>query len=339
MRPLERGFAPTRRTVDSVPTPIILDCDPGHDDAMAILLAAADPAIELRAITTVAGNQTLEKITLNARRVCTLAGITDVPVAAGCDRPLEAEPIVAGHVHGESGLDGTVFDEPTVPLSEDHAVGLMHRLLAESPEPLTIVAVGPLTNVATLFRRHPEDRARVREIVIMGGSTGRGNYTPAAEFNIFADPEAAAEVVGSGVPLRLHGLNVTHQAQATPEVIARIRGIDSRLARVCVELLTFFSGRYRELWGFDGPPLHDPVAVASVIDPDVVSYVHAPLAVELRGEHTRGATVVDLDSRTVREPNASVAVRLDQDRFWDLMIGAIEKLGRPLPSEEEGIHR
>lgn len=310
-----------------MPFPIILDCDPGHDDAMAMLLAHADPAIDLRAITTVAGNQTLERVTLNARRMCTVADIREVPLAAGCDRPLSGEPVLAGHVHGESGLEGPEFGEPTVDIREEHAVALMHRVLVEHPEPVTLVAIGPLTNVATLLRQHPRDRSHIREIVVMGGSTERGNYTPAAEFNIYADPEAAAEVVGSGVPLRLHGLNVTHQAQATPDVIARIEAVGSPLAGICVQLLTFYSARYRALWGFDGPPLHDPVAVASVIDPQVVSYVNAPLAVELAGEHTRGATVIDLDGSTGRTAGADVALRLDRDRFWGLMVGAIDKLG------------
>lgn len=309
-----------------MPTPVILDCDPGHDDAMAILLTRANPALQLLAITTVAGNATLDKTTVNAGRVCTLAGITDVPLAAGCDRALGGDLARAGHVHGESGLDGAAFAEPPVPPRAEHAVELMHRLLTEHPEPVTLLAVGPLTNVATLFRHHPQDRERVREVVIMGGTTGRGNYTPYAEFNIVADPEAAAEVVGSGVRLRMHGLNVTHQAQATPDVLARIRELGSPLAEVCSELLTFYGDRYRQLGGFDGPPLHDPVAVAGVIDPEIATYVEAPLAIEVRGEHTRGATVVDLDGHTGRPPNAAVALALDRQRFWALMLGAIAEL-------------
>lgn len=311
--------------------PIILDCDPGHDDAMALLLAAADPTVDVLAITTVAGNQELGKTSLNARRVCTLAGITDVPIAAGCARPLASEPVGAGHVHGESGLDGAAFVEPAVPLCGEHAAELMHRVVSGHTQrggQVTMVATGPLTNVATLFRRHPEDRSRLRELVIMGGSTERGNCAPYAEFNIFADPEAAAEVVASGVPMRFHGLNVTYQAQATPDILDRIRAPAGRVAGVCVDLLTFYGNRYRQLLGFEGPPLHDPVAVAAVIDPGVVTTAAVPLAIELRGEHTRGATVFDLDHTTGREPNATVALRLDRDSFWDLMIGAITRLDR-----------
>lgn len=314
-------------------TPVILDCDPGHDDAMAILLAWADPAVDVLAITTVAGNQTLDKTSLNARRVCTLASIADVPVAAGCARSLASEPVSAGHLHGESGLDGATFGDPTVSLRDEHAVDLMHGILGERAKqagdagPVTLVATGPLTNVATLLRRHPEDRSRVRELVVMGGSTERGNVTPYAEFNIFADPEAAAEVVASGIPVRFHGLNVTYQAQATPDVLDRLRALGSDVAEVCVDLLTFYGDRYRQLRGFQGPPLHDPVAVAAVIDPDVVATASVPLAIELRGEHTRGATVFDLDHSTGREPNATVALRLNHDAFWDLMVGAIQRLG------------
>lgn len=309
-----------------MPTPVILDCDPGHDDAMAILLTRAHPALHLLAITTVAGNVTLDKTTVNAGRVCALAGIHDVPLAAGCDRALAGDLARAGHVHGESGLDGAAFGEPAVPPRAEHAVELMHRLLAKHPEPVTLLAIGPLTNVATLFRHHSQDRERVREVVIMGGTTGRGNYTPYAEFNIAADPEAAAEVVGSGVRLRMHGLNVTHQVQATPDVLARIRELGSPLAEVCSDLLTFYGDRYRQL-GFDGPPLHDPVAVAGVIDPEIATYVETPLAIELRGEHTRGATVADLEGHTGRAPNAAVALALDRQHFWVLMLRALAELG------------
>lgn len=308
-------------------TPVILDCDPGHDDAMAILLARADPAVELLAITTVAGNVSLDKTTRNAGLVCALAGITDVPLAAGCDSGLAGELVRAGNVHGASGLDGVAFAEPAVPPRDEHAVELMHGVLAGHTDPVTILAVGPLTNIATLFRRYPRDRERVREIVVMGGSTGRGNHTPYAEFNIAADPEAAAEVVASGVRLRMHGLNVTHQAEATPDVLGRIRALGSPLAEACAGLLDFYGDRYRELGAFAGPPLHDPVAVAAVIDPGIVTYVEAPLAIEVGGEHTRGATVVDLDGRTGRPPDAAVALGLDRERFWSLMVGAIAELG------------
>ncbi|MCB5165359.1 nucleoside hydrolase [Streptomyces bambusae] len=307
--------------------PIIIDCDPGHDDALAIMLAAGDPAVDLLAITTVAGNQTLEKTTLNARRVCTVAGIAGVPVAAGCDRPLRGPQLVAADVHGESGLDGPEFPEPTVPVAAEHAVDLIHRILAEHPEPVTLVPTAPLTNIALLLTRYPEDAARIREIVLMGGSTERGNRTPAAEFNIYADPEAADIVFRSGVPITMCGLNVTHQALATPGVLARFAALDSELGRICHALMTFFASTYRELWGFESPPVHDPVAVARVLDPKIVRCVDANVVVELHGEYTRGATVVDPHGYLDRPVNAQVAVALDQELFWSRLLDAVTALG------------
>jgi purine nucleosidase/pyrimidine-specific ribonucleoside hydrolase len=295
---------------------VILDCDPGHDDALAILLAARHPAIDLRAITTVAGNQTLPKTTLNARRMCTVAGI-DVPIAAGSDRPLAQEPLIADGIHGESGLDGPDFPEPSVPQDPRDALELAAEVLRE---PATVIATGPLTNVAKLLRRGPEN---VQRVVLMGGSTGRGNMAPLAEFNILADPEAADVVFRSGVPITMCGLDVTHQALATPDVLARIAARGTPLARICHELLTYFAGTYREVFGFAAPPVHDPVAVAAVIDPTVVAVRPVNVEIELTGTHTRGATVVDLHGVTGRRPNADVATELDVPRFWDLMLDAI----------------
>lgn len=310
-----------------MPVPIIIDCDPGHDDALAIMLAAGDPAVDLLAITTVAGNQTLAKTTLNARRVCTVAGITDVPIAAGCARPLVQALNVADDVHGVSGLDGPRFPEPTVDVVSEHAVDLMYRILTGHPEPVTLVPTAPLTNIALLLTRHPDAATHIREIVLMGGSTERGNRTPAAEFNVQADPEAADIVFRSGVPLTMCGLNVTHQALATPEVVARFEGLGTDLGHVCAELLTFFASTYRTLWGFQDPPLHDPVAVARVIDPDIVHCVDANVVVELHGRYTRGATVVDLHRYMDRPVNAQVALTLETGRFWDRMVAAVTALG------------
>ncbi|MGW7332398.1 nucleoside hydrolase [Streptomyces sp. NPDC054840] len=310
-----------------MPVPIIIDCDPGHDDALAIMLAAADPAVDLLAITTVAGNQTLDKTTLNARRVCTVAGITDVPVAAGCDRPLVQPLGVAADVHGVSGLDGPMFPAPTVDVVAEHAVDLIHRLLAEHPEPVTLVPTAPLTNIALLLMRYPQDASRIREIVLMGGSTERGNRTPAAEFNILTDPEAADIVFRSGVPVTMCGLNVTHQALATHEVVARFVALGTPLGQTCADLLTYFASTYRTLWGFSSPPLHDPVAVARVIDPGLVHCVDAQVSVELHGRYTRGATVVDLHRSTGRPVNARVATALETGPFWDRMVAAVAALG------------
>ncbi|MGW6688733.1 nucleoside hydrolase [Streptomyces sp. NPDC054961] len=310
-----------------MPVPIIMDCDPGHDDALAIMLAAGDPAVDLLAITTVAGNQTLAKTTLNARRVCTVAGITDVPIAAGCAKPLVQELNVAADVHGASGLDGPLFPEPTVGVVPEHAVDLMYRLLTGHPEPVTLVPTAPLTNIALLLTRHPDAATRIREIVLMGGSAERGNRTPAAEFNVQTDPEAADIVFRSGVPVTMCGLNVTHQALATPEVVTRFERLGTDLGRICAELLTFFASTYRTLWGFQAPPLHDPVAVARVIDPGIVHCVDANVVVELNGRYTRGATVVDLHRYTGRPVNAQVALRLETGPFWDRLLAAVTALG------------
>jgi purine nucleosidase len=300
-------------------TPVLLDCDPGHDDAIAILLAAGRrDAVELRAITTVAGNAELEKVTLNARRVMTVAGLIDVPVAAGAARPRRGELVTALDVHGQSGLDGPALPDATVELDARGAVELM-----TASGPATVVATGPLTNVAELLERAPE---AVREIVWMGGSTERGNARPYAEFNAFVDPEAAAVVFESGVPLTMVGLNLTHQAQATPDVVARLRALGTEVAEIVAGWLGFFADAYRDIFGFAGPPVHDPCALALVVDSSLVRGVEAYVAVETEGRFTRGATVVDLHGRLGRPANARVATELDVARFWDLVIGAVAAL-------------
>jgi purine nucleosidase len=311
----------------TAPVPIIVDCDPGHDDMVAILLAAANPRIDLLAITTVAGNGTLERTTHNARAVCTLAGIRDVPIAAGAPGPLVGMLRTAAHVHGESGLEGAELPDPDVPLAPEHAVELMARVLRQAAEPVTLVPTGPLTNVALLLRTHPELAERVREIVLMGGSTDVGNVEPLAEFNIHVDPEAADVVFTSGLPVTMCGLNVTHQALATEPVLDRLRGLGTPLAQTVVLLLGFFRDRYRDLWGLPAPPVHDPVAVARVIDPGLVRCEEAHVAVELHGTHTRGATVCDRFGVRGRTPNARVATELDAPGFWELVVAAVDRLG------------
>jgi inosine-uridine nucleoside N-ribohydrolase len=307
--------------------PIILDCDPGHDDAMAILLARGCPDIDLLAITTVAGNQTLAKTTLNARRVCTAARIDDVPIYAGCDRPLLRPPIIAAEVHGESGLDGPAFGEPTVPVADEHAVDFLVRTLMASDGEITLVPVGPLTNIAMALRREPRIAGRARGVVLMGGAYSRGNGTPAAEFNILADPEAAAIVFEAGWPLTMVGLELTHQARATQPVIDDIAAIGTPLAATVVELMTFFGGTYRATQGIDGPPVHDPCAVARVARPELLTVADAFVAVETRGQWTSGMTVTDFRLQLGHEANAEVAMALDADGFWTLMLDALRALG------------
>jgi inosine-uridine nucleoside N-ribohydrolase len=310
-----------------VPTPCVLDCDPGHDDAIAIVLAASLPELDLRAITTVAGNGTLERTTENARRVAALAGLA-VPIAAGAEGPLHGTLVTAPDVHGKTALDGPALPEATAALDPRHAVDLLADVLLAADEPVTVIATGPLTNVALLLRHGPEVRERIAEIVLMGGSTGRGNVTPAAEFNIYVDPEAADEVFTSGVPLRMAGLNLTHQALATDDVRGRMRGLGTELGRIADEWLDFFAGTYRSLYGLEGPPVHDPCAVAWLAHPDIVAATEAFVAIELGGGWTRGATVVDLYGRLGRPPNARVGMELDRDRFWELVLAALGRAAR-----------
>jgi purine nucleosidase len=308
-----------------VAIPCILDCDPGHDDAIAILVAAAHPALDLRAITTVGGNAPLDKVTLNARRICTLAGIRDVPIAAGAEGPAGGVLEPAGDVHGESGLDGPELPAPELPLDPRPAAVLIADELAAAREPLTVLATGPLTNVAAALERC--GREAVREVVWMGGSTERGNRAPYAEFNAWVDPGAAAAVLATGVPFTMVGLNLTHQALATAEVIARMRDLATPLGDTVAGWLEFFGGTYRRLFGAGAPPVHDPCAVALVAEPGVVRCVDAFLAIETEGRWTRGATVVDLGGRLGRAPNARIAVELDVARFWDVVVGAVGRLG------------
>jgi purine nucleosidase len=307
-------------------TKIILDCDPGHDDALAMMLAHGSDQIDLVAVTTVAGNQTLAKVTHNARVVATVIGLDGVPVAAGCDRPLVRPSMVSVDIHGESGLDGPVLPTPTVPLDEAHGVDLLiETIMASVPGEITVVATGPATNLATALVREPAIAERVAAVVLMGGAFTRGNITPAAEFNVYADPQATAAVLAASWPVTQIGLDLTHQATATPDVIARIAGLDTGPARFAAELLAFFAASYQQAQGMPAPPVHDACAVAYVIDPSLIETRPAHVEVELAGRHTTGMTVTDFSEgsgpRTV-----TVGVTLDRSRFWDLMVASIAAL-------------
>ena len=306
---------------------IILDCDPGHDDAIAILLAARSPALDLRAITVVAGNQTLPKTLNNALKVCEFAGITDVPIAAGMSRPLVRDQITAGHIHGASGLDGPDLPDPTLPPAPVHAVDLIVREVLAAPGEIVLVPVGPLTNVASALLREPAIADKLAGIVLMGGGVTRGNATPVAEFNIHADPEAAHVVFESGVPLTMVGLDVTHQSGGGEEERQRVRAVDNPVARLVDELLEFFGQTYRRTFGFASPPIHDACAVAQVIEPGVVRTRRSNVVVETRGSFTYGMTVCDLHGVTGREPNAEVGLELDRQRFWELLVGGLRRYG------------
>jgi inosine-uridine nucleoside N-ribohydrolase len=298
--------------------PILLDCDPGHDDAIALLLALASPEVEVLGVTTVAGNQTLEKTTANAIRVLEHIGREDVPVAAGADRPLVREPFVAAYVHGETGLDGPDLPPARGKPVAQHAVDF----LAERIEPgVVLVPTGPLTNVALLLARYPEQRPE--RIVLMGGAIAEGNVTPAAEFNIWCDPEAAARVFTSGIDLTMVGLDVTHKALFTQRHAERLEGRAGTMVR---ELLAFYNRFHQEVYGFDGAPIHDALAVAQVLRPDLVETKERGVKIETESELCRGRTVVDLWGRAKWEPNCHVGVEVDADGFCELLIERINSL-------------
>lgn len=302
----------------------MVDCDPGHDDAIALLLALASAEVELLGVTTTYGNQTLEKTTANALRVLELAGRTDVPVAAGAERPLARELVVAAHVHGESGLDGPVLPEPaTEPVSQD-AVAFTAECIRAAEAPVALVATGPLTNVAHYLDAHGADG--VERIVLMGGAIAEGNFTPAAEFNVWCDPEAAEIVFGSGLEVHMLGLDVTHQALFGPVEEERLRRA-GRVGGFVADLNVFFTRYHRETYGWDGAPIHDAVALAHAVVPGLVETVHCNVEIERRSELCRGRTVVDRWHRTDRPANAHVGVHLDRERFFDLLVERIGSLG------------
>ncbi|MFJ2770857.1 nucleoside hydrolase [Streptomyces sp. NPDC087300] len=311
-----------------MPRKIILDCDPGHDDAIAMLLAHGNPDVDLVAVTTVVGNQTLEKVTRNALSVARIANITGVPFAAGCPRPLVREVETAPDIHGESGIDGPVMPEPTLTLDERHAVDLIiDTVMAHEPGEITIVPTAGLTNIALAARKEPRIVERVREVVLMGGGYHTGNWSPVAEFNIKIDPEAAHIVFNESWPVTMVGLDLTHQALATPEVVERIAKVGTEPAVFVNELLDFFGAMYLEAQGFDAPPVHDPCAVAYVIDPDVMTVRKAPVDIELTGTLTLGMTVTDFRAPAPDDCHTQVAVDLDHARFWDLIVDALERIG------------
>ncbi len=308
--------------------PIIIDCDPGHDDVFAIWLAAGNPNIDLRAITTVAGNGRIEHTTHNALVACTVAGIRDVPVARGASGPLKGELRPAEWIHGANALGGPVLPAPTIELDDRDAVTLIADVLTASEEPVVLVPTGPLTNIAHLVQRHPELVSKIEGLIWMGGSTGRGNVSPYAEFNAWADPEAADIVLRSGVDFTMVGLNISHQALITREVRARIAALDSPLAAFGVELLEYFCSTYEQFEGMPDGPLHDPITVAMLAEPSVATSVRTRIDVECEGTQTRGATCVDLLNFLQRPANATVALDLDVERFWSLIEDAVTALGR-----------
>jgi len=309
--------------LESRKIPLILDGDPGHDDAIAWTIAHASGKFDILAACAAAGNQTIEKTTYNALRVCALIGL-HVPVASGCPGPLMAELKIAPSVHGESGLDGPPLPEPVFEPVKERSVELMAKVIRECDRPVTIVSTGPMTNTAALLLAYPELKSRIARVSMMGGGLNNGNWTPAAEFNILVDPEAAKIVFESGVPITMAGLDVTEKALVLPEDFERIRAQGTPVSDVISQWLEFFYIYHRNL-GYDGAPMHDPCAVMALLHPEVFTMKDVYVQIETCGDYCRGATVPDWNGRLGKAPNVTAIVDVDRKAFCDRLV---ELIGR-----------
>lgn len=307
---------------------IIIDTDPGQDDAVAILLALASPELQVLGITAVAGNVPLTLTQLNARKIVELAGRADIPVFAGCDRPLVRNLVTAEYVHGKTGLDGIELPEPTIQLQTEHAVQFIIDCLRKEPAgTVTLVPIGPLTNIAAAFERAPDIVGRVARIVLMGGAYFEvGNVTPAAEFNIYVDPEAAKQVFAAGVPITVLPLDATHQALTSRDWVDGMRALPNRCGPAVASWTDFFERFDKEKYGSAGAPLHDPCAIAWLIRPDLFEGKDINVEIETKGEFTAGMTVADWWGVTDRPANALFIRNLDRDGFFDLLSDRIATL-------------
>ena len=297
---------------------IILDCDPGHDDAVAITLAAKSEKIDLLGITVVAGNQTLEKTSVNALNVCQCLGI-DVPVYAGCPRPIVREKMTAGDIHGETGLDGPVFEPLKKQLEPGHAVNFIIDTLMKSDGDITMVTTGPMTNLAMAMRMEPAIVPKIKQIVLMGGAYTNGNVTPAAEFNIIADADAAHICFSSGRPITMVGLDVTRKALCYPAVVERMNKVGNKASKLFVDLMSHFCKTQKEVFGWEGGPLHDPITIAYLIDPTVLTVKPMHAEVDIRSTQSYGRTNCDFFGYQKLEPTADVAIDIDVEKFWDII--------------------
>ena len=306
-------------------TKIILDCDPGHDDALAMTMAIASPKIELAAVTTSAGNQTPEKTLNNAMRMLTLMHREDIPVAGGNRTPLVNKLATAGNFHGKTGLDGAELPDPDFKPQNMTAIELMAKTIRESDEKVTLVVTGPMTNAALFLRVYPELADRIEQIVFMGGAMGLGNWTPSVEFNIYVDPEAAKIVMNAGIPLVMAPLNVTHQAQILKDEIESIDDIKNPVAHAFRGLLDFFEIYHENpKWGFKGAPLHDPCTIAWLIDPTLFEGEQMNVDVETQGELVKGETVCDYYELTGKPKNTNVLLKVDRERFIKLIMDSLK---------------
>ena len=302
---------------------IILDCDPGHDDAVAIIMAGKNPKLELLGITTVAGNQTLQKTTDNALKICEYLDL-DVPIYAGMSIPMVRDQIIAGEHHGESGLDGPVFPKLSRSAEDKHACSYIVDTILSNTGKVTLVPTGPLTNIAMAMRLNPQIIPHIKEIVLMGGAYQLGNVTPAAEFNILADAEAAHVVFSSGVPIVMMGLDITNKVQCTPEIVRRMELIGNDASRLFKDMMLFFIETQAKIFGYAGGPLHDPTCIAWLIDPSCITTKQMHVEIELRSTSSYGRTLCDYFGVTKRPPNARVATEVDQDAFWNILEDCIK---------------
>lgn len=307
---------------------VLLDCDPGHDDAIGIMLAGRSPELELVGISVVAGNQTIEKTAINALNVCQYLGLDDVPVCAGCGQPMVRNRVIAGDIHGETGLDGPSFAPLTKKLDSRHGVQLIIDTLMESDGDIILVPTGPLTNIAMAMRMEPRIIPKIKRIVLMGGSYQNGNVTPAAEFNIMADGEAAYVVFNSGRPITMVGLDVTRKVLCYPEIVDRMEKLDTPAAHLFADLMRFFNKSQKEVFGWEGGPLHDPVTCASIIDPDLLKTKHVHVSIDIRSAESYGRTNCDMFNYLQLEPNCDVAYDIDVERFWDIIEQGIKNYGK-----------
>ena len=305
--------------------PVILDGDPGHDDAIAWTIANASEKIRILAVTTAAGNQTIEKTTYNALRICALTGI-DAPVAKGCPRPLMTEPMNAPSVHGETGLDGPALPEPVSAPADMPAADLWAKVIMESDVPVTIVSTGPLTNTAAFLYAYPELKERIERISLMGGGLRFGNWTPAAEFNILVDPEAARTVFESGIPILMSGLDVTEKALIFPGDFERIRALGNPVSDIVWQWLEFFY-RFHRTIGYEGAPMHDPCAVMALLHPEIFEMHEYHVEIETSGDFCRGMTVPDFMGTTGKAPNAICITGVDRQAFADYLVEAVAHYG------------
>ncbi|MEJ2255527.1 MAG: nucleoside hydrolase [Woeseiaceae bacterium] len=310
-----------------MPRKVIIDCDPGQDDAVALFLAMASPEdLEILGITAVAGNVPLELTQRNARMMCDIADRRDIPVFAGCERPMVVEPVTAEYVHGNTGIDGIDVFEPETPLQEQHAVDFIVATLLTQKVPVTLISTGPMTNFGTAIRRQPAILDRVEAVASMGGAMREGgNRSPSAEFNVLADPHAAEIVYDCGRPVTAFGLDVTHQVLSTRERVARIREIGNRVATATAGMLGFFHRHDTNKYGSEGSPLHDPCPVAWLLRPELFRTRRCNLSVEKESTLTRGHTAVDFWHVTDRPPNVDWAYEVDADGYYDLLVERIAR--------------